>query len=137
MQDAFYADLLGCLAGLKTTTDMGIAQIIIEIDALLMKAALETDDYKLSSMGITETKHVVVAYFIECRLSVCPQLCNRDAHELASIGYKCSSGFLTAWDFVPQFVEGLVSNDCVVTMSNEKHPYKKWEPQMNYKEIMN
>jgi hypothetical protein len=37
------------------------------------------------------------------------------AHELASLGCKLPGGDHTSWDDVPQFLEGLVSSDSIVT----------------------
>ena len=47
--DAFYAELLGYTAGLQEVARMGIANLCIETDASLVKAALDSDDHGLSN----------------------------------------------------------------------------------------
>ena len=51
LQDAFHAELLSCETRLKVAAAMGIAAIIMETDAAMVKEALEGDEYRLSAMG--------------------------------------------------------------------------------------
>jgi ribonuclease HI len=62
LQHAFHAELLGCLEGLKMAAQLGMAHVVVEIDAQMVKGAVEVEDYQLSSMGgiITEIKHMKV-----------------------------------------------------------------------------
>lgn len=117
LQNAFHAELLGSLEGLKTAASMGIAHIIIETDATLVQTALRGDDYRLSSMGglITEIKLLMATEFASCRIVVCPHVCTKPAHELASFGCKLPSGSRVTWVDVPQFIEDVVSSDLAVT----------------------
>jgi hypothetical protein len=41
---------------------LGMAHVVVEIDAQMVKGAVEVEDYQLSSMGgiITEIKHMKV-----------------------------------------------------------------------------
>jgi hypothetical protein len=66
---------------------MGIARVVLETDALTVKNALEGDDYRLSTLGglIAETKHLMASEFVSCKVRFCPRVCNRIAHELASV----------------------------------------------------
>ena len=66
MLDAFHAELLGCAAGLQEAARMEIAHLHIETDATLVKAALESDDHRLSAVGgiITEMKLLLATEFI-------------------------------------------------------------------------
>lgn len=70
--DAFHAELLACSAGLQEAARMGISHLCLEIDASLVKAALESDDYRLSAVGgiITEMKLLLVTDFPSCIISV-------------------------------------------------------------------
>lgn len=52
LQNAFHAELLGCLAGLRMAASLGILCITLETDASLVKMELEGDDYRLSSMRV-------------------------------------------------------------------------------------
>lgn len=49
--------------------------------------------------------------FVSCVVNVCPHTCNRTADALAAYGCSRPSGLQSTWDFVPQFVEGLVTSE--------------------------
>ena len=68
MLDAFHAELLG----LQEAARMGIAHLHIETDATLVKAALESDDHRLSAVGgiITEMKLLLATESPSCNISV-------------------------------------------------------------------
>ena len=70
MLDAFHAELLGCAAGLQEAARMGIAHLHIEMDATLVKAALESDDHRLSAVGgiITEINLLLATEFPSCNV---------------------------------------------------------------------
>lgn len=51
LQNAFHAELLGCLAGLKAVASLGISRVVLETDASLVKVAVEGDEYRLSVLG--------------------------------------------------------------------------------------
>lgn len=78
LQSAFHAEMLGCIAGLKQASALGI----METDASPVKMALMTDDYRLSNLGglATEAKHIMAEDFAECSLNVCPRSCNSVVH---------------------------------------------------------
>ena len=40
--DAFHAELLGCLAGVKAAVQLGISKIVLETNASLVKSAVES-----------------------------------------------------------------------------------------------
>ena len=50
LQDAFHAELLGCLACLRDAMDMGLQNIVLETDASIVKTTLDSDEYRLSAM---------------------------------------------------------------------------------------
>lgn len=56
----------------------------MEVDATLVEDALETDSYKLSTMGgvITKLKLLMRGEFNACNISLCNRTCNRLAHTL-------------------------------------------------------
>jgi hypothetical protein len=117
--DAFHAELLGCLAGLKAAIHLGLHKIVMEVDASLIKAAVEGDDYRLSAMGgvITELRCILLYDFAEAKFEVCPRICNRVADALAAYGCKNPSDDSVTWESVPHFVEDLVTSD--LAESNE------------------
>jgi ribonuclease HI len=71
--DAFHAELLGCLAGVQEAAKLGIQRITLEVDAALIKEALQTNDYRLAPTGgvIAEIKQLMSAKFMSCTVSVC------------------------------------------------------------------
>jgi ribonuclease HI len=56
LQNAFHAELLACLAGVKMASTLGLQQVVLETDASLVKMALEGEEYRLSALSgiITE-----------------------------------------------------------------------------------
>ena len=117
LQHAFHAELLGCLEGLKMAAQLGMAHVVVETDAQMVMGAIEGEDYRLSSMGgiITEIKHLKAMEFSSCIFSYCPRICNKLAHEFASLGCKLHGGVQTTWDVVPQSFEDLVPSELAVT----------------------
>ena len=103
LQNTFHAELLGCVEGLKMAAQMGMAQVILETDASIVKLAIEGDEYQLSSMGgvITEIKHLMAMEFSSCVISICSRNCNKLAHEPTSLGCHLPGGESTTWDVVP------------------------------------
>lgn len=95
---------------------MGITRLSVEIDAALVKAALEEDEYRFMAMGgvITELKHMMIAEFSSCKITVCKRGCNKVVHALAAIGFvsvpvdiiPVGNGFL-------KMFEDLVNSDLV------------------------
>jgi len=54
---ALHAELLGCLlAGFKAAMQLGMSNIVVETDALLVKHAVEGDGYRLSALGGVTTE---------------------------------------------------------------------------------
>lgn len=87
--DALHAELLGCTAGLQEAARLGISQLQIETDATPVKTAMETDDFRHSTVGgiITdEMKHLLDAELPSCKISVCNCVCNGVADALAAHG---------------------------------------------------
>ena len=66
---------------------------MVEIDAVLVKNAVEGDEYRLSALGgiITELRLLLMSEFVQFRVEVCPRLCNKVADALAAFGCKCPS----------------------------------------------
>jgi len=113
LQSAFHAELLGCAAGLKAATQLGIRRIVLETDASLVITALEDDAYRLSAMsGITtELRLLLMTEFAYSKVYVCPRSCNKGADAIAAYVCKCSSDMSITWDDVPHFLEDLVTSD--------------------------
>ena len=117
LQSAFHAELIACREGLRIAANLGMPRVSLETDATMVKAAIEGEDYRLSSMGgiITEIKILKALEFVSCEFLYCPRICNKLAHELAAMGCKLPGGTSATWDSVPQSLEGVVSSDSAVT----------------------
>ena len=66
---------------------MGVQEIIVETNTMLVRDALSGDNYKLSTVGglVTEMKFFISAELRSCNLSVCKHDCNMVAHALATV----------------------------------------------------
>ena len=66
---------------------MGVQEIIVETDTMLVRDALSGDNYRLSTVGgpVTEMKFFISVELRSCNLSVCKHDCNRVAHALAAV----------------------------------------------------
>ena len=97
--DAFHAELLGCLDGVKAAVQLGISKIVLETNASLVKSAVESGEYRLSALGgvITELRLLLMSEFVEARVQVCPRLCNKVADALAAFGCNCPSDDQITW----------------------------------------
>lgn len=118
LQSAFHAELIACREGLmRIAANLGMPRVSLETDATMVKAAIEGEDYRLSSMGgiITEIKILKALEFVSCEFLYCPRICNKLAHELAAMGCKLPGGTSATWDSVPQSIEGVASSDSAVT----------------------
>ena len=92
---------------------MGITHLHIETDATLIKAALESDEHRLSAVGgiITEMKLLLATELPSCNMTVCNRICNGVAHALASHGCNFPSGHMATWEGVPHEIEVAVTSD--------------------------
>jgi len=92
---------------------MGVQEIIVETDTMLVRDALSGDNYRLSTVGglVTEMNFFISAELRSCNLSVCKHDCNRVAHALAAARCKFSRGISNTWDGVPQEFERVVTSD--------------------------
>lgn len=117
--DALHTEVLGGLAGVRAAMQLTMSNIVLEVDAALVKQAVESEDYRLSALGgvITELRSLLISEFVSFRLELCPRSCNKVADAIAVFGCKIPSDDPITWGDVPRFVEGLVTSDLAV--SNE------------------
>lgn len=96
LQNALHAELLGCVAGLKAAANLGMSQVVLETDASVVKAAINGEEYRLSSLGgLVAELQALVFKFVNCCVVVCPRTCNKAADILAAFGRSLSSGLQT------------------------------------------
>lgn len=51
MLDAFHAEVIAFLEGIKAVDELGITNIQVETNSIMLKLALETNSFELSQMG--------------------------------------------------------------------------------------
>ncbi|CAN6374879.1 unnamed protein product [Urochloa humidicola] len=119
VRDAFQAEVMACITGVRAAVDMGIDKIIVEVDSLTLKLAMEDDSFRLAEAGgyIYELKNLMHMGFSSSSICFAPRSCNKVAHALAALGSSCSQGVDLDWGDVPEFVMGLVASDQAVPMS--------------------
>jgi ribonuclease HI len=49
--DAFHAEVIAFLEGIKAVDELGITNIQVETNSIMLKLALETNSFELSQMG--------------------------------------------------------------------------------------
>ena len=66
----------------------GMGRVIFATDSACLKAACSSSEFEHSPLGtlFKEIKYLLQLGFIEYRLELCPRVCNKPAHVLASIG---------------------------------------------------
>ena len=68
LQSVFHAEPLACREDLRAAASLGMANVVMESDELMVKAAIEGEDYRLSAMGgiVTEIKILKAMEFASC-----------------------------------------------------------------------
>ena len=117
--DVFHTEVLGCRAGVQEAADRGMSMVVAETDSMLLKLAMEGNEFSLATVGglVHEIKAVANASFSSFCMSFCSRVCNSVAHELASRGCMCSPSTNLSWDGVPTGMESLVAGDLVEPIS--------------------
>lgn len=112
LMDAFHAEALACLAGIKAASDRGMTKVEAETDSLMLKMAIEGREFSLAPAGglIHEIKSIIPNCFMQFSVVFCPRVCNKVAHALAARGCKCSPIADLYWDGVPEGKENLVAS---------------------------
>ncbi|KAF8696155.1 hypothetical protein HU200_037049 [Digitaria exilis] len=92
---------------------MGMAQVILETDSLMVKLAVEGHDYDMAATEglIQELKNLVKFEFQSCSVDFCPRSCNSVAHALAAYGKTLDLGAELIVDESPDLVQVLVAGD--------------------------
>lgn len=77
---------------IQSVVDLGIGRLIAETDAKMVVQAITTSDYAAAAVGvlITEIKSLASSAFISFECSSKSRVCNRVAHELATLGDMCN-----------------------------------------------
>lgn len=82
---------------MQAAIEEGVGQVIIEIDAMAVVQAVQSNSYDLSVMEniVAELRNLLSLNFFSWRVQHRPRAINRVAHELAALGSLCS------WDDDP------------------------------------
>jgi hypothetical protein len=66
VRKAFHAELIACLHGIQTAIDLGIGQLIVEMDSLMAVRAINSSDFDEAAAGhlVGEIQSLVLASFI-------------------------------------------------------------------------
>jgi len=112
-QDVFQVELIACFQAVKYAMEIGVTNIIIESDSLMVKQAATSDAYRLSAFGglIWELKDLLAMYFSNVVVYHTPRVCNKVAHELAAMGSSLDLGVDLIMDEIPACMFTLVAND--------------------------
>jgi ribonuclease HI len=104
---------VACVKGVRAAMALGISDIVLESDAKQVITAIEGDEFKLSPVGgiVPELKELLAENFSHFQVKYAPRDCNRVAHELAVIGYKCHEAQPSVLTGVPYCIMYLVSSD--------------------------
>lgn len=113
MLEAWQAELMACIQSAKAVHTLGIQKIVLETDALMVKQALQSSDFRLSAMGglVHELKEHLVDEFTEARVVYTPHDCNKIAHELAKSGSLAQDELLFGPGNLPDCIRVMVASD--------------------------
>ncbi|XP_066324105.1 uncharacterized protein [Miscanthus floridulus] len=94
LYNALQAEIIACLQGAQAAIDQGISNLILETDALMVKQALQSEDFSNSLVGglVEELHFLVTMNFSSFRCVSIPRESNRVAHELTAVGCNCDDG---------------------------------------------
>ena len=114
LSSALHAESIACMKGLEIAAFLGMQNVLIETDAEILKAALTSQEYDLSALGVLfrEIKCRMFSEFVNCNVSKCHRSCNLVADCLAAHGANSGDVDSSLWlDHAPDFIYNLVSAD--------------------------
>ncbi|KAF8694232.1 hypothetical protein HU200_038366 [Digitaria exilis] len=114
VMDSFQAELISCLQGAQAAADIGASRVVLETDAMMVKNAVNSNNYNLAAGGslIAELKYVLSTNFVEWDFEHVPRECNKVAHALAAWGHKCSEVEDPIVESLPNCIRVMVADDC-------------------------
>uniref|UniRef100_A0A453M720 RNase H type-1 domain-containing protein n=1 Tax=Aegilops tauschii subsp. strangulata TaxID=200361 RepID=A0A453M720_AEGTS len=89
-QDVLHTEAEECLQALYKAQELGINQVVVETDAMLLVQAIKTSNFDLSPNGVLfrEIKAFTTLNFSDFSIINCPRACNKVADVLALYGSK-------------------------------------------------
>jgi hypothetical protein len=119
VRDALHTEAHASLQGIRGAAMKGMTKVILEMDSLILKQALDSDAYRLAEVGgvIYELKSLIASSFTNFLCKFAPRSCNKVAHALAASGLMASHGYESHWDSTPVSVRELVASDLAAQMS--------------------
>lgn len=99
--------------GLQAAGSSGMSNTIAETDSIMVKSALETRSFWISSSRWNYSRDEEPYFFKLLVIFVlfCPRDCNKVAHALAATGCNCPENSVLMWDSTPG-VKGLDGQWC-------------------------
>jgi hypothetical protein len=106
-------ELIGCKVGVPAAEELGLQNVIIETDSMLLKLALESNSFALAPTGgiLHEIKSILFDSFRLWRFSFCSRECNKVAHAVTVQGCMSPHEPILNWNRTPPGVEDLVARD--------------------------
>jgi hypothetical protein len=121
------AEIIACLLGVQAASNLGIAHLIMETDALKIKQGWASNQLDLSVTGslMEELKSFMFANFIRCDCVYVPRECNKASHVLAALGVGSTEGIDHISCNVLDSVNVIVANDLSVKCNEKLPKFKK------------
>ncbi|OEL26814.1 hypothetical protein BAE44_0012167, partial [Dichanthelium oligosanthes] len=93
LMDAFHAEVLACLAGIKAARDKSTVNVAVEVDSGPVRDATEGRSFSLAPTRglISEFKSLISTSFMYFSIKYCPRVCNKAVHALTSRSCKTES----------------------------------------------
>lgn len=94
LMSAFHAELISCMHGVQAAIDLGIGNLILETDALLVQQEIISRTVCARPEGglVEELKSLVSLNFLNFECVFKSRDCNKAAHALAALGSECVEG---------------------------------------------
>jgi hypothetical protein len=115
--NAFHTETYAVLRAIDMAVRLGFGRIIIATDCQNLQRAITSSEFDLAELGVLfcEVKFLLQTEFIEHRVIFVPRVCNKPAHELATLGLNGVSNEHQVWlDQVPVDVSRALYGDSTV-----------------------
>lgn len=116
-RNAPQTEAMACIHAIQAARDLGISEVELETDALLLIQAVNSDEFDRAENGVLfkEIKRLLPLSFSFALVKFCPRACNMVANALATHGSKLVHLPQVVWPGdAPGFVRSLVASDSAV-----------------------
>jgi ribonuclease HI len=112
--EALHSELMALVNAIPIAESQGMGKIIFSTDCMILKQAMESTVYDLSSLGslVVHIKFLLATSFISFKFEHVPRACNKPAHELAALGARGELDSFALWfEDLPPDVCNMVAGD--------------------------